>query len=71
MATSTPASISFKEISDLTLSTETFLALVNQNPFCWQFVIRHITNDASIYLQIFQENIDLQFRVELLEFVDE
>ena len=71
MATSTPASISFEEISDLTLSLETLLASVNQNPSCWQSVIRHIANDASIYPQILQENTDLRSRVELLESADE
>ena len=67
MATSTPASISFEEILDLTLSLETFFASVNQNLSCWQSVIRHIANDASIYLQIFQEYTNLRSRVELLE----
>ena len=62
--------MSFEKISDLTSSPETLLASVNQNPSRWQFVIRHIANDASIYLQILQKNIDLQFRVELLESVD-
>ena len=71
MATSTlHTSMSFKEISDLTLSPKTFLASVNQNPSCWQSVIRHIANDASIYPQILQENTDLRSRIELLEFVD-
>ena len=70
MAASTPASMSFKEISDLTSSPETLLASVNQIPSRWQSVIRHITNDASIYPQILQENTDLQSRVELLESVD-
>ena len=65
-----PASMSFEKISDLTLSQETLLALVNQNPSRWQSVLCHITNDASIYPQILQENTDLWFRVELLESVD-
>ena len=63
--------MSFEEISDLTSSPETLLASVNQNPSRWQFVIRHIANDASIYPQILQENTDLWSRVELLESVDE
>ena len=71
MAASTPASMSFEEISDLTSSPETLLASVNQNPSRWQSVIRHIANDASIYPQILQENTDLRSRVELLESVDE
>ena len=71
MATSMPALMSFEKILDLTSSPETFLALVNQNPSRWQSVIHHIANDASIYSQILQENIDLQSRVELLESADE
>ena len=71
MATSTPVSMSFEEISDLTSFPETFLASINQNPSCWQSVIRHITNNASIYPQIIQENTDLRSREELLESVDE
>ena len=63
--------MSFEEISDLNSSPETLLASVNQNPSCWQFVIRHIANDASIYPQILQENTDLRSRVELLKSVDE
>ena len=70
MAASTPASMSFEEISDLTLSLETLFASVNQNPSRWQSVIRHIANDAFIYPQILQENTDLRSRVELLESVD-
>ena len=60
----------FEEISDLTLSLETFFASVNQNLSRWQSVIRHIANDAFIYPQIFQENTDLQSQVELLESID-
>ena len=70
MAASTPASMSFEEISNLTSSPETLLASVNQNPSRWQSVIRHIANDASIYPQILQENTDLRSRVKLLESVD-
>ena len=66
-----PLSMLFEEILDLTLSLETLLALVNQNPSRWQSVIHQIANDASIYPQILQENINLQSRVELLESVDE
>ena len=65
-----PASIFFEEISNLSSSPETLLASVNQNHFRWQSVIRHITNDASIYPQILQKNTDLQSWVELLESVD-
>ena len=71
MATSTPVSIFFEEISDLNSSLKTFLTSVNQNPSRWQSVIHHITNDAFIYSQILQENINLQSRVELLESVDD
>ena len=60
----------FEEISDLTSFLETFLTSVNQNPSRWQSVIRHIAIDTSIYLPIFQENIDLWSQVELLESVD-
>ena len=70
MATSIPASMSFEEISGLTSSPKTFFISVNQNPFCWQSVIRHIANDTSIYPQIPQENTDLRFWVELLESAD-
>ena len=63
--------MSFEKISDLTSSPETLLASVNQNPSCWQSVICHIANDASIYPQILQENTDLRSRVELLESVDQ
>ena len=63
--------MSFEEISDLTSSPETLLTSVNQNPSCWQSVIRHIANDAFIYPQILQENTDLWSRVELLESADE
>ena len=62
--------MSFEEISDFTLSLETLLASVNQNPSRWQSVIRHIPNDAFIYPQILQENTGLQSRVELLESID-
>ena len=61
--------MSFEEISNLTSSPKTLLASVNQNPSRWQFVIRHIANNASIYLH--QENTDLRSQVELLESVDE
>ncbi len=71
MATSIPASMSFEEISDFNLSSETLLVSVNQNPSYWQSVIRHIANNASINLQILRENSDLQSRIELLEFADE
>ena len=67
MAASMLASMFFEEISDLTSSLETLLALVNQNLFCWQSVIRHIDNDISIYPQMLPENTDLQSWVELLE----
>ena len=70
MATLTPASIFFKEILDHTLSPETLLASVNQKLSRWQSVIRHIANDPFIYPQIFQKNIDLQSRIELLESID-
>ena len=70
MATSTPTSISFEEILDLTLSPETFFASVNPNPSSWQFVICHIANDTSTYPQILQEIINLQSQVKFLEFVD-
>lgn len=60
----------FKEISDLTLSPETLLISVNQNPSCWQSIICHIVNDTSIYLQILQKNSDLRFWIELLESAD-
>ena len=71
MAASTPASMSFEKISDLTSSPKTLLASVNQNPSRWQSVIRHIANDASIYPQILQENTNLRSQVELLESIDE
>ena len=70
MATLTPKLIIFEEISDLTLFPNTLLVSVNQKPFCWQSVIYHITNNASIYPQILQKNTDLQSRIELLEPVD-
>ena len=70
MAISMPVLILFEEISDLTFSSKTFLASVNQNSSCWQFVICQIANDASIYPQIFHKNTDLRSRVELLESVD-
>ena len=60
----------FEEILDFTSSPETLLASVNKNSSCWQSVICHIANDASIYPQIVQENTDLRSRVELLESVD-
>ena len=60
----------FEEISDLISSPETLLASVNQNPSRWQFVIRHIANDTSIYPQILQENTNLQSQVELLKSAD-
>ena len=63
-------SMSFEEISDLTLSPDIFLVLVNQNSSCWQSIIRDIANNTSIYPQIFQKNTDLWSRVELLEFID-
>ena len=65
-----PVLMFFEAILDLTLSSETFLTSVNQNPLCWLSVIRHIANDASIYPQIFQKNIDLRSRVKLLEFAN-
>ena len=70
MAASTPASMFFEKISDLTLSPEILLESVNQNLFCWQSVICHIANDTSIYPQILQKNTNLQCWVELLESVD-
>ena len=70
MATSTPASMFFEEISNLNLSPEILLVSVNQNPSCWQSVICHIANDVSIYSQIFQKSKDLRFRVKLLESLD-
>ena len=70
MAASTPVSISFEEILDLTSSPETFLVSVNQNPSCWQSVIHNIANHASIYLQILQKNTELRSQVELVESVD-
>ena len=63
-------SMSFKEILDFTLSSETLLASVNRIFSCWQFVIYYITNNASIYPQILQENTDLRSRIELLEYID-
>ena len=55
MTTLTLASMSFKEILDFNLSLKTLFTSVNQNLFCWHFVICHITNDTSIYPQTFQE----------------
>ena len=52
------------------LSPETLFTSVNQNFSRWQSVIRHITNDASIYPQIFEENTDLRSQVDLLESAD-
>ncbi len=63
--------MSFEEISDLTLSLETLLVSVNQNPSHWQSVIRHIANDTSIYPQILRENSDLWSQIKLLESADE
>ena len=71
MATLIPVSMSFEEISDLTLSPETLLASVNQNFSCWQSVICYIANDISIYPQILQENTDLWSQVEYLESTNE
>ena len=63
--------MSFKEISDLTLSPKTLLASINQNLSRWQSVICQIANNAFIYPQILQKNTDLRFRVEMLESADE
>lgn len=62
--------MSFEEISDLTSSLKFFPTSVNQNSSCWQSVIRHIANVASIHSQIIQKNSDLQSWVELLESAD-
>ena len=67
----TPPPMSLAECDAHTASPESLSASVTSNPGRWQYFIRSMAHEASLYSQVLQEKAELQARVDALEGVDE
>ena len=67
MADQPPAPLTLEECAQLIQSPENLLASVQQDPARWQLFIHNIAHDATQYPRVFQENSNLQARVQSLE----